>query len=614
MASSEGVKKYGRIWKTNRGGPINDLKIELEAFRLGLTEEEGGLGRARHYRNVVSAIWPTYQWHKWAELRAQAFCRTVIEEDEVTGNKFIRGVTGLSGGTDSGKSWDMATFGLVQWFADPINTMVIVVSTSKVDAKQRIWGSLLKQYREARATGIAPGKLIESTDIIKLTPEEVHKIDPFAGFSDSSSIMLLAAGDEYKDDAQKRLQGKKNKRVVLILDELQDCSASIIKEALWGFKGAEELYVVGAGNPSSIFDPHGTFCEPVKGWNSVDDSVSAWNIKVAGMAGICLRFDSELDNPNEDSFKAGKGLRYIFLPKPAEVHLARKELGEFNPQYWRKFRGFWPPADAIDSTVFTDVLLSRKNALEKPLWENEKAVHNIAGIDPSYTEGGDRFVFTHLQYGKAVSGLWTVAVEKQYVLNHRKGGEEDFHWDMILQIAELAKQLGIVSKHIGVDSSAGGHFWSMGERDILKGWNAVSFAGGGSDMPVSAQYALRDEETGKPLLGKDLFHNMASELCFVGRYFCECEQLRGIQPDLAWEMSQRKYLRRNRKIIIESKVDMKKRIGKSPDLFDSFAVGLFVARKMFGAMAGDQAVSEKKSKDRMGFLKLKKDLTLTTNW
>jgi hypothetical protein len=142
----------------------------------------------------------------------------------------------------------------------------------------------------------------------------------------------------------------------------------------------------------------------------------------------------------------------------------------------------------------------------------------------------------------------------------------------------------------------------------------VSFAGAASDLPVSAQYAMRNEVTGKPQVGKELFHNMASELCFAARYFLECEQLKGISPDLAWEMTQRKYVRRTRKIIIESKTDMKKRIGKSPDLFDSFAVGLFVARKVFGAMAGSEAIEEKKRLNKETFKKLKQALTIKKNW
>jgi hypothetical protein len=613
MAIPDGaIEKYGRLWTPRNGAVVTPLRIEMDAFLLGLSIEEGGLGKATHYRNVVSTIWPTYAWHKWAELRAQAFCKVNVEEDVETGNKFIRSVTGLAGGTDSGKSYDMAALALVNWFVDPLNTMVIVVSTSKIDAKQRIWAALVKMYREAHAVGIAAGRLIESMDIIKLSDEEGKAIDPSVGVSDASSIMLLAAGDEYKDDAQKRLQGKKNRRIVLVIDELQDCSSSVINEAIWGFKGAQELHIVGAGNPSSIFDPHGKFCEPIKGWMSVDEETSNWKIKVAGIEGLALRFDSEKDNPNQQSFDKGKGLRYPFLPKPNDVAVAKKELGELNPQYWRKFRGFWPPADADDCTVVSDILLARHGALDKPIWDGTPK--DIAGVDPSYTEGGDRFVFSHMKWGKLISGKWAIALEKQYVLNRRAGSQEDFQYEMIQQIHDLSVKLGIPNQWMGVDASAGGIFWSIGERELLRGWHAVSFAGAASDLPVSAQYALRNEATGKPQVGKELFHNMSSELCFVSRYFLECEQLKGVTPDLAWEMTQRKYVRRTRKIIIESKTDMKKRIGKSPDLFDSFSVGLFVARKVFGAMAGSEAIEEKKRRNKESFKELKQRLTLRENW
>ena len=613
MAIPDGaIEKYGRLWTPRNGAVVTPLRLEMDAFLMGLTPEEGGLGKATHYRNVVSTIWPTYSWHKWAELRAQAFCKVNVEEDTQTGNKFVRSVTGLAGGTDSGKSYDMAAWALVNWFVDPLNTMVIVVSTNKIDAKQRIWAALVKMYREAHAVGIAAGRLIESMDIIKLSDEEGKAIDPNVGVSDASSIMLLAAGDEYKDDAQKRLQGKKNRRIVLVIDELQDCSSSVINEAVWGFKGAQELHVVGAGNPSSIFDPHGKFCEPIKGWMSVDEETPNWKIKVAGIEGLALRFDSEKDNPNQQSFDKGKGLRYPFLPKPNDVAVAKKELGELNPQFWRKFRGFWPPADADDCTIVSDILLARHGALDKPIWDGTPK--DIAGIDPSYTEGGDRFVFTHMKWGKLISGKWAIALEKQYVLNRRAGSQEDFQYEMIQQIHDLSVKLGIPNQWMGVDASAGGIFWSIGERELLRGWHAVSFAGAASDLPVSAQYAMRNEATGKPQVGKELFHNMSSELCFVSRYFLECEQLKGITPDLAWEMTQRKYVRRTRKIIIESKTDMKKRIGKSPDLFDSFSVGLFVARKVFGAMAGSEAIEEKKRKNKQSFKELKQRLTLRGNW
>jgi len=171
-----------------------------------------------------------------------------------------------------------------------------------------------------------------------------------------------------------------------------------------------------------------------------------------------------------------------------------------------------------------------------------------------------------------------------------------------------------VNEHIGVDASAGGIFWSIGERGQLKGWNAITFAGAATDLPVSAQYFMVDEASQKPLTGKDLFHNMSSELCFVGRYFLESDQLRGITPELAQEMTSRQFERRQRKVAVETKREVKKRIGKSPDLFDSWAIGLHVVRKVFGAIAGGEAIDQRRDKEASEFGALKDRMALTSNW
>ena len=67
-----------------------------------------------------------------------------------------------------------------------------------------------------------------------------------------------------------------------------------------------------------------------------------------------------------------------------------------------------------------------------------------------------------MKWGKLISGKWAIALEKQYVLNRRAGSQEDFQYEMIQQIHDLARKLGIPNQWIGVDASAGGIFWSIG--------------------------------------------------------------------------------------------------------------------------------------------------------
>jgi hypothetical protein len=64
-------------------------------------------------------------------------------------------------------------------------------------------------------------------------------------------------------------------------------------------------------------------------------------------------------------------------------------------------------------------------------------------------------------------------------------------------------------------------------------------------------------------------------------------QLKGIVPDLAKEMTGRKYATTGGgKVTVEPKRDYKLRLGRSPDLADAFFLGLDLARQKLGIHAG----------------------------
>jgi hypothetical protein len=79
--------------------------------------------------------------------------------------------------------------------------------------------------------------------------------------------------------------------------------------------------------------------------------------------------------------------------------------------------------------------------------------------------------------------------------------------------------------------------------------------------------------------------NRVTELWFGAKEFLQNGQLRGIGPDLAREMTSRNYDTRksgSMKVVVESKTDMKARIGRSPDVADAAFVMLDVVRERFG--------------------------------
>jgi hypothetical protein len=104
-----------------------------------------------------------------------------------------------------------------------------------------------------------------------------------------------------------------------------------------------------------------------------------------------------------------------------------------------------------------------------------------------------------------------------------------------------------------------------------------------------AKLVLYDDAS-DPVTARDKFDRRVSELWWVGREFVKYGQIKGVNDDLSRELKARKYTTQKGpeglKIKVETKPDMKDRLGFSPDLADSFAVALDIARSRFGALAG----------------------------
>src|SRR5687767_10514558 len=111
------ITRYGRTWPKG----MTLLNIELAAFKLGLSPEEGGLGKAQHFKNIVNVLLPKgsrkhFSWTPWAERMLEAACQ----------NKYLA----VAGCASSGKTEFFALWGIVNFLADPLNTLVLVTSTS----------------------------------------------------------------------------------------------------------------------------------------------------------------------------------------------------------------------------------------------------------------------------------------------------------------------------------------------------------------------------------------------------------------------------------------------------------------------------------------------------
>jgi hypothetical protein len=92
---------------------------------------------------------------------------------------------------------------------------------------------------------------------------------------------------------------------------------------------------------------------------------------------------------------------------------------------------------------------------------------------------------------------------------------------------------------------------------------------------------------------------------FVGREYIRSGQIKGIFPALATELCSRSYVTKARgKIQIESKSELRKRIGKSPDMSDGAILTLELCRRRLGMASKAQTIPlDSRAGQRKSFFK-----------
>jgi len=187
-----------------------------------------------------------------------------------------------------------------------------------------------------------------------------------------------------------------------------------------------------------------------------------------------------------------------------------------------------------------------------------------------------------LRVGYFENGQYGVKFEDYHQLNDDASNKAvPRTYQIVHQIIDKCKKLKIKPDNLAVDATGAGAPFC----DVLAGeWSdqflRVQFGGKPSDKRVS----MNSQRT-----GEELYVNRVSELWFVGKEFMRTQQLRGIGPDLAKELTSREYeltkSTNNLKVKIETKPDLKARLGKSPDLADAAMVALDCARQRHGLVA-----------------------------
>ena len=394
-----------------------------------------------------------------------------------------------------------------------------------------------------------------------------------------AGLTLIAAEKSRTREAVGKFIGIKQKRVILIGDELSELSEAILQSGLSNLSKNPYFQMIGMSNPASRFDAFGVWAEPREGWDMVDVMRDdEWETKWGGKY---IRLDGER-SPN---ILAGETI-YPFIQTQEMIDETKALLGETSRGYMRMVRAIFFDSDETEG-IYSEAELVRLGAFSKA--EFVRPPTKVAGLDPSFTNGGDRTALVTAFVGLTKTGQYAFQVDKTYYI------EEDSRlksvprtYQIVQKVADILDKEGVEPYHLAVDSTAAGNpFCDVLEGEWKTGVIRVQFGGVPSDKRVSRHSRMR---------AKDLYTNRATELWFFGKELLRSHQLYGIPNSAVSELVSRNFTTTKSsgalKSTLEPKSMSKSRLGKSPDLADAIFLAMSVGRERLGLMSEEPRKDE----------------------
>lgn len=577
---SKAVHRYGLDWPKD----WDNAQIERFMVQQGGVYEKGGnrygLGLFQHFKNYWAAVWPNDSQTRWTDL--------IIKE--VLENQFISII-------GPGSSWKTGTVGriaMLDYSCFPECTGILVSSTDMKGLERRIFGEMKMLWRDAHDhLEWWPGNVVDHKHVISTDNVEEDAVrDVRNGIigvpCKSDSGVFLGLG---------KYSGFKNRRVWSIGDEFQFMELAILQaqenlisngpnlQTGYVVEGHEKgkpkrgykCVFIGNPNPTRPENPLHMVSEPDVGWGGVseDGKTKVWNAKrVPGTVVKCRVISLDgADSPNND-FPEVNG-------HPKWVHLInRKRLALYDPEsegYWSQGRGV-VKLGLSGRKVITREMCEQFHALDGIIWEDGELT-KIGMLDAAYgSVGGDRCVTGYLEFGKCTDGKIRLFIHPPMIV------PVTIRKDMIPedQISIYCKdkmgQAGVQPENFFFDGR--GSMASSLARIWSPQVNAVEFGGRPSKRPVPGLMKQDDLGNVRPMQSDERFSKFVTELWFGVRFAVEADQVRGLTLDVIMDGSPREFYEvKGHKLEVESKEEMKKRTGKSPDLFDWLVTGLEGARR-----------------------------------
>lgn len=563
----QNIERYGATWPIPEGEYGAELKIEMACIQRGgkwkspKTGKACGEGLSFHYERMRNLIWPQLDCHRWH----------VLIRDEILKNT----VTTLMGPGSSGKTHSAAWIFLCEYLCFPDETCVLISSTHIDGLRLRVWAEMTMLWQQAvdkfpfLAGNLLDSKILISTDSIDEKDFDERRVRDWR-----KGIKGVPCIQNGKFIGLGKFLGIKQKRVRLIGDELQFMGSSYLS-SFANLANNESFKAVLCGNPNDILDPLGRAAEPVDGWANHMEPAKTTTWKTRFMDGVCVNLVGT-DSPNFD-FPENEPSRYKYLISKEKIANTVSFFGRDSYEYFSQCVGVMKVASMANRVITRDLCL-QFGAHNNVLWKGTGTT-KVYAVDAAY--GGDRCVKGWAEFGMDNDGKMVLAVHKPSIVAIRPGAvsPED---QIAMAVKNDCEALSIPPQNMGHDATGRGSLGTAIARIWSAMTNPVEFGGSPTERPVSLDLYLWDSRERKKRLKRcdEHYRKFVSELWFSVRYVIEAGQMRNLPEDVMEEGCMREWRRvSGDKIEVETKEEMKERVGRSPDLFDWLSIIVEMARR-----------------------------------
>lgn len=549
--------KYGFEWK-NPSPPV--IEIEFAQIRLGeKTLNQYGRSLFYHYRECFKILWPKDDNHRWSDLILKTFCENDISV--------------FMGCSDSSKTYTMSKIALVDYWCYPETTLWLISTTEGRGSELRIWGCIKDLFNAA----VVLGHPLQGHPIDHLKTITTDEIDEEGEMARSlrRGLIVIPCKTGGIISGLAPYMGIKAPRLRHCGDEIPAMSDAFLN-AYANWYGKEDFKGMMAGNFMETDDPLGIAAEPVDGWDSFVDTgkTQIWRSRFYDAMVVAL---DGRDSPNFDEPSDPPKYRYLIGPKKLDGVAKTKGMDSW--EWYSQCVG--KPVKGMDIwRVITKGFCEKNHALEEVVWRDNFQTH-LYCLDPAYGLL-DRCVGRELSFGVSVDGTTILKVGPPEIVPIKINTTVDPEEQIAVYVKQRLDELGIPYKNCFYDSFGRGTL----------GYSFSKIMGADVPVPIDSgmqptrrpvRFDLFVEENGVKRLKRcdEHYTKFITEGWFSVREAIESGQVRNLDLATIKEGQSRKFTKNNQaKFEVEPKEDMKKRLGRSPDLFDNLMVGVEGARRL----------------------------------